>query len=245
MRNMLCALSIGSALLTFAQEDQPTIATDRPGQSFSSSIVPAGSVQIESGYTLEQDQDVDGTNFNFLLRWGLNEFLEVRFQQDYLTSDTESASFSGFGATRLGIKSVIAKEEGWMPEIALIGSLILPSGESIYQTRNNTPEFAFSTSKALTDRLSVCYNLGMSWDDDSPEHTNFYTLIFGYSISDRLSGFIEPYGFLRKDTKADSRINGGFAYLLNPSVQFDISGGVGITSQSPDSFISFGGAIVF
>lgn len=245
MKKILLLTGFVISALWCTSQKKESIVTDRPSQSASSAIVPAGNLQLETGYILEQDEQADGTNFNLLLRWGLNEFVELRFQQDYLTTDTEVASFRGLSATKLGIKSVIAKEESWMPEIALLGSLTFPSGEGIYQTRNNVPEFAFSTSKSFSDRFAMGYNLGMRWDDDSPEHTTFYTLIFGWTVSDQVALFFEPYGFLRKETKADSRLNGGLTYLLKPSIQLDVSGGIGLTDQSPDSFVSFGAAAIF
>ena len=147
---------------------------------------------------------------------------------------------TGLSPTRLGIKSVIAKEEGWMPEIAFIGNLILESGESIYQSKNSVPEIRFSTSKFISNRFSIGYNLGMEWDDDSPTATTFYTIIFGASFGDKIAGFLEPYGFIREDSQTDSRLNVGVTYLLKSNMQLDVSGGFGITKNAPDSFIGFG-----
>ncbi len=96
-----------------------------------------------------------------------------------------------------------------MPELAFIGNLILESGESIYQSKNSVPEFCFSTSKSISNRFSIGYNLGMEWDDDSPTATTFYTIIFGASVGDKNAGFLEPYGFIREDSQTDSRLNVG------------------------------------
>lgn len=231
------------SIVSFAQEVAP-LNTDRPSQSASSTLVPKGRLQVETGLVLEQDGR-DFSNFNTLIRWGVNDFVELRFQQDYLSSESTPENFSGFSATKLGIKSVIAREEGWMPEIALVGNIALPSGESIYQTQHTTPDFRFAVSKAFSDQFSIGYNLGTQWDSDSPRSTTFYTIILGMNLSENFAAFFEPYGFIRKNEMADSRLNGGFTYLVQPMLQLDVSAGVGLTEGAPDSFVSFGASFAF
>lgn len=229
----------------FAEAQDQTISTDRPSQSAGSSIVPAGAFQIETGLILEKEGSLNGSNFNTLFRFGVNEYLELRFQQDYLSTDLGMEKVSGLSATRIGLKSVLTKEKGWMPEMALVGNITLPSGESIYQTKNTTPDFRFAVSKGISDKVTIGYNLGTQWDSDSPKSTTFYTLILAVSFNDKFAGFIEPYGFVRKEQQADSRLNGGFTYLLTSSMQVDLTAGVGLTDEAPDSFLAFGYSVVF
>lgn len=244
MKQFLLLAGLLTSIASTAQEGG-TISTDRPSQSAGSSLVPAGSFQIETGLILEKDGSLNGSNFNTLIRFGVNEFLELRFQQDYLGNDLGMEKVSGLSATRIGLKSVIAKEKGWMPEMALVGNITLPSGESIYQTRNTTPDFRFAVSKGISDKVTIGYNLGTQWDTDSPKSTTFYTLIVAVSFSDKFGGFFEPYGFVRKEQQADSRLNGGFTYLLTSNMQVDLTAGVGLTDEAPDSFIAFGYSVVF
>ncbi|MEM9982973.1 MAG: hypothetical protein AAF734_10795, partial [Bacteroidota bacterium] len=65
-------------LLVTTAQAQYTIATDRPGATFVSQVVPRGIWQVEIGYALEQDE-VAGTTTRFerlpniVLRYGLTD----------------------------------------------------------------------------------------------------------------------------------------------------------------------------
>jgi hypothetical protein len=92
----------------------------------------------------------------------------------------------------------------------------------------------------LSDKFSLSYNVGAAWNGTTPEATFLYTLALGYSISNKLAVFIESYSFFPEASKADNRFDAGFTYKITTVVQFDISGGIGLSDNSPDSFLSTG-----
>jgi len=103
-----------------------------------------------------------------------------------------------------------------------------------------TPEFRFTMQHTLSEKQTLSYNLGAEWDGISPEPTFIYTLTSGYSFSEKISGYIELYGFIPQIQKADHRFDAGLNYLLNPNHQLDISGGIGLSETSPDYFVALG-----
>lgn len=231
-------------LTCFVGAYSQNINTDRPSQSASSSIVPTGKVQVELGY-ISESSDSGLSNINTLIRWGFNEYFELRFQQDYLFLDNDEINENGLSPTQVGIKSVLAKEKKYLPEVALLGNLQLESGEGSFTTQDPAANFRLLYGKTISDKVSLGANFGTQWDDDSSGSTLLWTFICNYSISDNLSAFIEPYGFHRRETQADTRLNYGMTYLVNSSFQIDISSGIGLVDEAPDSFISFGGAMIF
>jgi hypothetical protein len=92
----------------------------------------------------------------------------------------------------------------------------------------------------LSDRFVLAYNLGTEWDGETPEPTFIYTLTTGCSITEKLGSYLEIYGFLPQNQQADHRVDGGFTYLVTNNVMMDASGGIGLSPNAPNYFISFG-----
>ena len=56
MKRVLLLLLALVSILGIAQEETPELITDRPDQTESSSVVPLGALQIETGFTMESDE---------------------------------------------------------------------------------------------------------------------------------------------------------------------------------------------
>jgi len=95
----------------------------------------------------------------------------------------------------------------------------------------------------LSDRWSLSYNLGAKWNGESPEAIFLYTLSLGYSFTNKFAAFLESYSFFPEETKADNRFDGGFTYKITPVIQFDVSGGMGLSDNAPDYFLSTGASV--
>jgi hypothetical protein len=92
----------------------------------------------------------------------------------------------------------------------------------------------------LSNKFTLAYNLGAEWDGETPEPTFIYTLTSGMSITEKLGAYIELYGFAPQNQSADHRADGGFTYLITNDVMVDISGGFGITKESPKNYFALG-----
>lgn len=247
-RTLLFSLLVLS-FMAFAQNEKPEIITDRPDQTEAPELIPVGSLQVETGFILEKDrrQGVDHTNFAYnttLIKYGVNENLELRFIAEYLgerekLGETVS-SVRGFSPMAFGVKLRVSEERGIWPTTALLAHIGTRSGTDSFEPEYTAADFRFSFGHTLSDKFSLGYNIGAEWDGENPNATFLYTVALGYAITDRLGMFVETYSFFPKDDKADHRFDGGFTYKITPVVQFDISAGIGLSSNAPDSFVSTG-----
>lgn len=134
---------IASSAFSFAQkanEIEPLI-TDRPDQTESPNAMPKGFLQVETGayYESFKDNNIKTEDFTFnttLVRYGLLDNLELRLGWDFVEGKTKvngnalANVSSGFNPLLLGVKTSIAKENGYFPEIGLLGHIYLPFSAS-------------------------------------------------------------------------------------------------------------------
>jgi hypothetical protein len=223
------------------------ISTDRPTQSFSPFSMPAGKVQLESGFASERPQSkVDYYNVtyvNALVRAGITKGFELRVTQNYLGERTLGAGDNGWSATSLGTKIQLIEEKDLLPQIAVIGTYSFAGGSGNFYAGQGVTDIRFLFRNNLSDRVSLDYNVGSVWDGEMT--TGIYTLCLGFSATDKLGIFLEPYGFFAKNTPSDHRFNTGFTYLVTDNFQLDGSIGNGLVSRSPDYFMAFGASILF
>ena len=244
-------------LLTFfvakAQESTPVegLVTDRPDATEASSTVPAGSLQVETGglYTTFENNGTTQESFVYnttLLRYGLLDNFEIRVGWNLVEDRVrfndilDTPTTSGFSPLLLGMKVEITEEKGWIPEVALIGHIFLPfTASSDFKPEFTSTDFRFSLSHTINERSSIGYNIGAQWEADSPEAAYVYTLAYGYAITDRWGFYVEAYGDLPEDSRANHFVDGGMTYLLKPLIQLDAYIGTGIT-EGQDLLVGVG-----
>ena len=247
--NFILLLSLISVFAK-AQDKTPELITDRPDQTESSAVVPHKFLQIETGFVME-NKEIDllsEKTFAYnttLLRYGLLENFELRLGLEYLGSETKNSDttnpLTGLGPLYTGFKVYITEEEGWKPEIALLGGMILPfTANEDFEPKYSAANFSFSFSHTLSDWLSIGYNLGAEWDGESEIPGYFYTLAVGAGITDKLGVFIEGFGLIPEEGDTEHLFDAGLTYLVLANFQLDLSGGIGLNDNSVDNFISFG-----
>jgi len=234
-----------------AQNEPPELITDRPDQTESAATVPHRSLQIETGFVMAKDETDQFKNWAFaynttLLRYGLLENFELRLGSEYLGEKMKykqtdvTTSSSGLGPLYTGFKVKIHEEEGWKPEVALLGGLLLPfTASEDFKPEHTGGGLRFAFSHTLSDRLSLGYNLGAEWFGETAIPTYFYSVSLGAGISDGLGVFIESFGLIPEEGEAGHMLDAGLTFLLLPNFQLDASGGFGI-HNSIDHFISLG-----
>lgn len=242
-------------IITHAQEAQPELVTDRPDQTEASRVVPLGTLQIETGFLLENNEtDLEtqrAINYNTsLLRYGLLENFELRLGFAYLENRVEykesDSTYTEQGLSPLytGFKVQILDEDGWIPETSLIGGLILPfSASEEFKPENTGVGLRFSMSHTLSERFSLGYNLGAEYLGESPGLWYFYSVALGVGITDKLGMYVEGFGWIPEDNVPSHMFDGGFTYLLTPLFQLDVSAGVGLNEEALDNYISAGFSI--
>jgi hypothetical protein len=252
MKNLLLILSIILSLTVSAQEDIKELITDRPDQTESSSVVPTGMLQIESGFLMEYDEigsisEQTLTYNSTLLRYGLFNNFELRAGLEYAKyrksfgSDVEDFTGSGMTPFYAGFKIKFLEEDGWIPEAAFLGGISMPfTADKLFKTSFTSSDLRFSFGHTLTDKVSLGYNLGMQWDGETGIPGYYYSFALGRAITDKLSMYIEAFGLITEKNEAEHLADAGFTFLLAPNLQLDISGGIGLNEEASDSYFGFG-----
>lgn len=228
-------------------QDEPgqrEMITDRPDQTESPSLVPKGSLQVESGMFYEAFEEseiktkITGYNTS-LFRYGLLENLELRLGFDVQEVDNEfrgqqlSNQETGISPLLLGAKIGIARENGIFPEIGFLGHLYLPfAASSQYKPETTGVDFRFAFSHSLSEKSGLAYNIGAQWRDDNPEASYLFTLSYAYSVTENFGVFAEYFSDFPENGTAIHSFDGGITYSLKPNIQLDAYIGKGITENS-------------
>jgi len=238
--------------ILFSQTLSYPLITDRPDLTESSSIVPKGSLQIETGMVYESDEfTTDGVStsvksFNLattLLRYGLTNLFELRLGSEYLMEKmkikTQKETLKGINGLDLGTKIFLFNEKDYIPESSIIINVNFPVGNDAFNENKILPSMLFAMSHTLSEKIGLGYNLGGEWTD--PEQLNYlYSIAVGIGLTERLSGFIETFGAFSKDVPSSIALDAGLTFLLNPTLQLDTSIGYSLTEENPDWFINAG-----
>ncbi len=232
-----------TSLIIFSALAQEPLSTDRPGEGTDApTLVPKGSVQLETGFFLEQDQPQNGAENTLmkvpttLLRLGLLNNFELRISEDLLLEDEVRA-----GALSIGAKIGIAPEGEVLPALSLSAMLTLPAtGSDRYASQFTQPALKLLMNKSLNDFLGLTGNLGVQWENDQPQAVYTYALSFDLSLADKVGGFVEFYGSLPEADGNIHQINYGLTFLLAPLFQIDVASGLAFTAEAPDYYIGGG-----
>lgn len=243
-------LLTGLSFSLFSQDTLkvPDIVTDRPTQSESPAIVPAGLLQIETGFIHEfVTSDISNTFYNTtLLKYGLVKGLEMRLGMNYLKNverwnggDTKFIT-RGFTPVVISSKLHIAREKGIWPEVAFcVGVGVPKTGIGEFMASYLAPSLKVIASHTINRNFSLGYNIGTLWDGETAQPTGIYTVSLGMSVYEGIGVFIENYAYFRKGF-FDIRSDTGITWLLKKNLQVDLSGGLGLNNNAPNGFISCG-----
>jgi hypothetical protein len=243
------------SISTFAEQDEtPSISPDRPGVGTPPSVIPVKTFQIESGFLFEKSGDGSDTNKSYsfeqtLLRYGLFSFAEVRLGTDFTKTTTESvvenSSITGFGPIQLGTKVAFLEEKGILPKTALLCNFTLPTfGKAEFRPAHVAPSIYLLMQNSISSTLSLGYNVGLEWDGEDSKPSKFYAVNLGLGLSDKLSCFVENYGYFNSGA-SDIYFDAGLAYLIKNNLQLDIYGGINAKGSTSYTQISIGIAYRF
>ncbi len=147
---------------------QGVISTDRPTNTYSTSVVNKGVVVVETGVLLERtdigndDRSVYNDFGQTFVRIGTGANLEIQVATSFASSKPapNTDATNGLTPLKLGGKVHIADEKGAWPEISFIGNVTLPwIGEESFRPEYVAPDFRFIFYNSLAQfclRLSLC-----------------------------------------------------------------------------------------
>jgi len=247
--------------------DEPMV-TDRPDFTESTLTVPRGRAQVELGYTYIYDEE-DGVRAGehvfpeSLLRVGLAKEWELRvawlggsltesmFRETNDAGRRVDVKDHDDGATdmSIGFKYHIREQDGWIPDMGVIGEVSIPTGTRSKTSGDVDPGAKFLWSYALTERLALSGNVNIAVP--TSERGRFFqsaaSVSLGYSWTDWMGSYVEYFGIYPNDRGSDCAhtINGGFTFPITDNLQFDVRMGVGLNEEADDLFAGSGLSIRF
>jgi len=241
--------------------DEPLV-TDRPDFTEASVTVGQGVAQLEAGYTYTYNGD-DGESVRShsfgepLLRVGaLADWFEFRvalFPVEQRTrTGGRSHTTAGAEDLYLGVKLALTPQEKWLPEMALMPQMTVPSGSRAFTSNEVLPGVNWLYGWDLNDKLATggSTQVNGSIDDATgityAEWAQSWTV--GYSLTDKLGMYTEWFAFFPNaadSARTQHYFNGGFTYLANDDVQFDVRAGWGLNDAADDFFAGTGVSIRF
>ena len=259
MGGLLVLTAAAAMIQAAAQPSRPPLSTDRPNVSAGPGVVPQGYVQFELGWQFSQEEEGSFRARELqlpqtLIRYGLQRRLELQFawsgwswsevRLDGAEADDNGAA-DGLAAFRFFLGDL---KDGWL-RAAIQAGLSLPIGAESLSSERADPSLQLQFDHALGSRLSVTYNLGVSWrsrleaDGDRDRLSSLdYALSPSLDLGRGLSVFAELFGSaaLSDSGRGRSSIDTGFALNLNDRAILDAIVGWGLSEASQDWFLGSG-----
>jgi len=251
-RGTLLQWSIGTSFSGGPDLDEPLV-TDRPDFTEASSTVGLGVAQLEIGYTYTFDNDGTTSTRSHsspepLLRYGvLADWLELRVGWNYADQVSGGVQVSGSEDLYLGFKIGLTPQEHFLPEMALIPQMTVPTGASPFSADEVLPGlnwvYAWEIDDCISTAGSTQFNRAID-EGSAGAYTEWaQSWTVAYSLSDRVGAYTEWFAFFphSSDTeKPEHYFNGGFTYLISDDVQWDIRAGAGLNDAADDYFVGTG-----
>lgn len=218
---------------------QEKIDSDRPGKSMSSHTVGKNVLQVQTGfdYTSHSNDQMFGARYSYNVfgnetnvRYGILDILEINgtigyrfYNPNYEDKNRKVDNQHGAEKLRIGARVNILDHDGLTPAIAASAELVIPYETDVYKFIDYGFRGMILIKQPITNELALTGNIGVYHTPQQnkvmPEYFYRYTLNTSYSFNDKLSAFVEAYGFI------NSEYNSEFGYVNSDAINFDF--GVG------------------
>jgi len=239
--------------------EEERLDPDRPHLPEASTTVGKGRIVLESGYTFTQK----GSSFSShaypeaLLRIGmLADWFEFRIGQNFLnqeqTLDGVRKSANGAQDLYLGVKLALTEQKQYLPQIALIPQLTVPTGSKAVTAGRVLPGLNVDCGwEVIKDRfnLELLVATNRVADDGRRSHVELTTGLTGiFPLTRKLEGFVEwdafyPVGATASVTGPRHYAVAGFVYFFTKNFEMDIRAGIGLNGQANDFLAGTGFAV--
>ena len=225
--------------------DADPISTERPTMGPSSDLLPAGSLQIETGANLSTQGNRYAADLpESLLRVGLSKHWEIRLLAGNLMYQTDHAVRAGrLGAQDLGLstKVLVSGPNSLLPKSAIL-NISVPTGGKGMTSGSYDPSLAL----IWTQTGSRGYFLN---EVAQATVTTYYgarrpiwapSIAGGRSLTAHLTGFAEYAPTPLPDRTVPYTVDGGLAYIAGKLQQFDCRTGYTKDADGLHALISVG-----
>jgi hypothetical protein len=256
---LLCALACAAAVVhsAHAADDDDTINPDRPGVAESSGTVGKGRVQLETSVQWDRLRDDESHERTLstptLLRLGLGEATELRFETDGRTvthavepASGERSTQAGYADTSVGFKWHVFDQAGGRPALGLLVDALLPSGSRDLRGKGVRPSLRVPVEWDLGSGWHVEGTPGVGVDSDDAGVRYGYGVLAATvdkGITERLHGFAElaaPQIAHAAHGGTQAQVDAGVTWLVNKDCQLDASLVHGLNRRTPDLSLAFG-----
>lgn len=223
------------------------VMPDRPGFSDMPDVLPAGAVQVESGYTSDRDGATTyRTAGEALVRVGIGSGVELRmFGNSYATrTGGGTPAARGMEDSKIGAKvrliEVADSVHGLTPTLAFLVASSLPTGAPGLGAGVAQPEAKLAANWTTGGPFSFAANAGVAGAFDGAAWANQGSAVAStsFDITEHLSLFIEGMrvAALSGPSPAATYVDGGVTLLLGDRVQLDAHIGRGMGRERSVGF---------
>lgn len=232
-----------------------TISANRPGFGETADVVGRGIFQVESGMVFDGDHVDDSTTRTitapaYLVRLGLTSRLELQVASEGMFSRSIStpelsSRVSGHADVDLGVKAKLATEAEAGVNVAVLGTLNLPTGADRFTSDGYDPGVKLAFGKSLAGGLSVGGNLQLASATAGDGRVLQHALsgVVARAFSGGWSAFGEVYRQSSGPGATATSMDAGVARGVGSNLQLDVSVGRGLTGPATDWFVAFGFAV--
>jgi hypothetical protein len=259
LRTAIFALLLVSTFTEFrTNQALGQVLPERPGFSSGTSIVTPEKIQLETGYTFGKAAAEVQNIGDLLLRKAIAEYSELRIGGiSYFIQDAESDDSRGMLNPALEWKWQWFRSLDQQTSSSLLLGSTLPIGDHEVASDKTEPRVKFAWAHLMPDfipgdlELPVTvygnFNFAMIDYEDDYAFENGSSIATSFALNESLSFFVETYGIFSNEyeNSAVGYFDGGFAWLFNKDVQFDLSLGQGFNESRDGWFVNSGFAIAF
>lgn len=253
-QSLLILLTYLSPLNVKAQQQRPDIKkeptemnVDMPDETVETDIVDLEQWQVESALLYNRFKDKPNAVVGqVMVRYGLNKRLELRalaedgHQRDRYMEETVQSN----APLAIGLKLVVLKDHGMLPDITLVSSLKLPftsrsSDQKIYWS----PLYLLAFQNKFGEKWKLEYNGGIQQELYSNQWVWLVNASLHYKVTRPLELFMEYYAQYQVKALPQHNLGGGLAYQIGELAEVYVSGGSTIDYGDYNYF--FSGGIAF
>lgn len=202
-------------------------------------------IELESLYVVETMNEEEVYTWSIpstLIRYGVLKSMELQllvpfYREKRLENNLIMSSRVLFDKLQIGFSLDIFKENGFIPETALMFRTLVP----VYNidTSDLGQLISLNCSNSLSDRFLLNYNLGLVLEKDAS--FSYYICNLTYNLSERIHFFTEFFGDLYNPERSEHNFNFGGGINFGKSFTLDLSFSKGIDHE----MIYYGGVLTY
>ncbi len=215
--------------------------------------VEKGQFQLESGFdATRQDNHDRELSPSLTLSYGLSERMDLGVGWGYLfIHPKEGKKENGLSDTEVKLKYRWIDEKGWIPALAVTGTLKIPTASESKGLGSGQTDFGMNTivTKNLGKRFALHLNLGYTFiGEDKVDNELNYSVGTQFILSERCAMVGEIVGANNLNGRnGDDPLSGliGLYYLVTDKIIWDAGLEIGMSKAAPDFRFTTGITFLF